>query len=300
MSDSGTGARRCCAPAGCARSTARATGWCARSTGSTSTSPRGETVAVMGPSGCGKSTLLHLLGGLDRPTAGEIWLAGRRIDQLGERALARLRRDAVGLRVPGLPPDGRAHRGRERRAARAAGRPLAAGGPAAGGRAAGPGRAGRPGQVPALGAVRGPAPAGRDRPGAGQRPAGGAGRRADRQPGQRGHPGGAPAVREPAHGRADAGHRHPRLPDRGHRRPADLHARRGVRGRDQAHRRHAPATSGLAGWPGWRADAMGKIRARRPPGRPGPAAPPGPRPCCCCWRSPPPRPRSPWGWSCTG
>src|ERR1051326_3251981 len=57
----------------------------------------GETVAVMGPSGCGKSTLLHLLGGLERPTGGEIWLAGRRIDQLGERALARLRRDGVGF-----------------------------------------------------------------------------------------------------------------------------------------------------------------------------------------------------------
>jgi ABC-type lipoprotein export system ATPase subunit len=57
----------------------------------------GETVAVMGPSGCGKSTLLHLLGGLDRPSGGELWLAGRRIDQLGERPLARLRRDAVGF-----------------------------------------------------------------------------------------------------------------------------------------------------------------------------------------------------------
>jgi putative ABC transport system ATP-binding protein len=57
----------------------------------------GETVAVMGPSGCGKSTLLHLLGGLDRPSAGEIWLAGQRIDRLSERALARLRRDAVGF-----------------------------------------------------------------------------------------------------------------------------------------------------------------------------------------------------------
>jgi ABC-type lipoprotein export system ATPase subunit len=57
----------------------------------------GETVAVMGPSGCGKSTLLHLLGGLDRPTAGELWLAGQRIDQMGERALARLRRDKVGF-----------------------------------------------------------------------------------------------------------------------------------------------------------------------------------------------------------
>jgi putative ABC transport system ATP-binding protein len=57
----------------------------------------GETLAVMGPSGCGKSTLLHLLGGLDRPTAGEIWLAGQSLGRLTERALARLRRDAVGF-----------------------------------------------------------------------------------------------------------------------------------------------------------------------------------------------------------
>src|SRR5229473_7069666 len=57
----------------------------------------GETVAVMGPSGCGKSTLLHLLGGLDRATGGEVWLAGQRLGRLGERALARLRRDAVGF-----------------------------------------------------------------------------------------------------------------------------------------------------------------------------------------------------------
>jgi putative ABC transport system ATP-binding protein len=57
----------------------------------------GETVAVMGPSGCGKSTLLHLLGGLERASGGQMWLAGRRTDELGERALARLRRDTVGF-----------------------------------------------------------------------------------------------------------------------------------------------------------------------------------------------------------
>jgi putative ABC transport system ATP-binding protein len=57
----------------------------------------GETVAVMGPSGCGKSTLLHLLGGLDRPSSGETFLGGRRIDQIGEKALARMRRTAVGF-----------------------------------------------------------------------------------------------------------------------------------------------------------------------------------------------------------
>jgi ABC-type lipoprotein export system ATPase subunit len=57
----------------------------------------GETVAVMGPSGCGKSTLLHLLGGLDRPSGGEVSLNGRRIDDIGERALARMRRTDVGF-----------------------------------------------------------------------------------------------------------------------------------------------------------------------------------------------------------
>jgi putative ABC transport system ATP-binding protein len=57
----------------------------------------GQTVAVMGPSGCGKSTLLHLLGGLERPTAGEVCVASRRTDTLSERALARFRRRSIGF-----------------------------------------------------------------------------------------------------------------------------------------------------------------------------------------------------------
>ncbi|MFD4196907.1 ABC transporter ATP-binding protein [Amycolatopsis thermoflava] len=59
--------------------------------------PSGQALAIMGPSGCGKSTLLHLLGGLDRATAGRLWLGGKRVDGLGERALARMRRRAVGF-----------------------------------------------------------------------------------------------------------------------------------------------------------------------------------------------------------
>ena len=56
-----------------------------------------EFVAVMGPSGCGKSTLLHLLGGLDRPTEGEVIIAGRRMDVLDESARAVLRRQTIGF-----------------------------------------------------------------------------------------------------------------------------------------------------------------------------------------------------------
>ncbi len=56
-----------------------------------------ETVAIMGPSGCGKSTLLHLLGGLERASGGSIDVAGSTLDRLGERALAKLRRTAIGF-----------------------------------------------------------------------------------------------------------------------------------------------------------------------------------------------------------
>ncbi len=57
----------------------------------------GEVAAVMGPSGSGKSTLLNLVAGLDKPTSGTVTVAGRRIDTLGETALARFRARHVGI-----------------------------------------------------------------------------------------------------------------------------------------------------------------------------------------------------------
>src|SRR5438445_4567060 len=58
---------------------------------------RGDFLALRGASGAGKSTLLHLLGGLDSPNEGEIWLAGRNLATLSRRELARLRNQEVGF-----------------------------------------------------------------------------------------------------------------------------------------------------------------------------------------------------------
>ncbi len=58
---------------------------------------QGDFVALMGPSGSGKTTLLNLIGGLDSPTDGTIAVAGERIDQLGQGALARWRATHVGF-----------------------------------------------------------------------------------------------------------------------------------------------------------------------------------------------------------
>jgi putative ABC transport system ATP-binding protein len=57
----------------------------------------GAFVAVMGQSGSGKTTLLNLLAGIDRPSSGEIWLDGERLDTLSEARLAILRRQRIGL-----------------------------------------------------------------------------------------------------------------------------------------------------------------------------------------------------------
>src|SRR5919112_3426497 len=57
---------------------------------------RGSFVVLMGPSGSGKTTLLNLVGGLDQPTAGEVVVAGQRIDQLTGSALAKWRARNVG------------------------------------------------------------------------------------------------------------------------------------------------------------------------------------------------------------
>lgn len=58
---------------------------------------RGERIAIVGASGSGKSTLLHLLGGLDAPSAGEVWVAGEKISGLSDASRGDLRNKALGF-----------------------------------------------------------------------------------------------------------------------------------------------------------------------------------------------------------
>ena len=59
--------------------------------------PKGQLTAVMGPSGSGKSTLMHILAGLDKPTSGEVTIAGTEISKLSDSDLTKLRRRNIGF-----------------------------------------------------------------------------------------------------------------------------------------------------------------------------------------------------------
>jgi putative ABC transport system ATP-binding protein len=59
--------------------------------------PEGEMIVLLGPSGSGKSTFLNILGGLDRPSSGEVYFRGKPLHKAGDRQLTRFRRDHVGF-----------------------------------------------------------------------------------------------------------------------------------------------------------------------------------------------------------
>jgi len=63
---------------------------------------QGEMVAIMGPSGSGKSTLMHLIGCLDKPDDGQVWLGGKRVDKLTRKQLTRLRSQEMGFIFQGF------------------------------------------------------------------------------------------------------------------------------------------------------------------------------------------------------
>ena len=100
------------------------------------TIPRGQMVSIVGPSGSGKSTLLNLIGGLDRPTAGEVRIDGESLAELSDDDRTRIRRDKIGFIFPVLQSAADADLPRERRPAAAPARLAAAEGRRACARAA--------------------------------------------------------------------------------------------------------------------------------------------------------------------
>jgi putative ABC transport system ATP-binding protein len=58
---------------------------------------QGKLTAVMGPSGSGKSTLMHILAALDKPTSGEVWIAGTKLGQLKDNEITKIRREHIGF-----------------------------------------------------------------------------------------------------------------------------------------------------------------------------------------------------------
>ena len=225
--------------------------------GPTSTWRPARSSRCSGARASGKSTLLHLLGGLDRPDAGTIELAGEPVTGAGERRAERAAAPARRLRLPVLPPAARADRRGERAARRRAAR-----------RRTRTRRARGRALIDRLGlrAVADALPhqlsgrraaALRDRPRAGQRPGRRARRRADRQPRRRGRRRGArAAARRRARGpRGGAGHA------RG-RRGRDRRPRAAPRGRPAGAVRDARRSPALRARRG-RSLAGGRRRARR-------------------------------------
>ena len=70
----------------------------------------GRFTAIMGPSGSGKSTLMHCVAGLDTLTSGQVFIGDTDLTTLNDKELTQVRRDKVGLRLPGVQPDPHARR----------------------------------------------------------------------------------------------------------------------------------------------------------------------------------------------